>query len=236
MPTRAEVEALRRAQAELARRADADLTGYFESLDLERPERARDGLLVVVPVIVATYGAASSTVAADWYDAVRADARVGGRFRARMAPTFPAEFVQARVRFGAGHLFTSSPGQMLPFLSGAVDEYVKQAGRDTVVLSSTSDPKASGWVRVTRGAQTCDMCTFLAARGAVYRSEFNAAFATHGHCDCEAVPSWDADAPAVPARVYRPSQRTRRMSDEQRRVHNERLRDGIDRWKAEQAT
>lgn len=236
MPTRAEVEVLRQAQAELAGRAEADLTAYFESLNLDRPEAARDGLLETVPALTTAYGLAAATVAADWYDAVRADAGVGGRFRARMGDPFPAEFVQRRVRFGASHLFTERPADMLPFLTSAANEYVLQPGRDTVTMSTARDPKASGWQRVTTGARTCDMCGFLAARGAVYRSERSASFATHGHCDCVASPSWDPSAPEVPSRVYEASPRVSRMSAEQRQIQRERLKGGVERWKAEQAT
>jgi hypothetical protein len=174
-------------------------------LDLGRPERARDELLAFVPALTVAYGEAAATVAADWYDEVRAAEGVRGRYVATMAAPFPAEHVQARVRFGASHLFTATPAMMLPFLAGAVDEYVLQPGRDTIQRSSVADPRASGWHRQA-SAGACNFCRMLAGRGGVYRRE-TAAFAAHGNCGCIAVPSWDANAPEVPAAAYVASER-----------------------------
>jgi hypothetical protein len=180
-------------------------------------------LLEFVPVLTSTYGDAAATVAADWYDDVRASEGVRGRFAATLADPFPAEAVEARVRFGASHLFTATPALMLPFLSGAVDEYVLQPGRDTIQRSAVADPAASGWHRQA-SAGACNFCRMLAGRGGVYRQE-TAAFAAHGNCGCVAVPSWDADAPEVPVEAYVASERTSRMSPEQKERHTARVRE-----------
>lgn len=226
MPSASDVEALRAANRELVRRVERDLNGFWASLDLSKPERVRDALLRFVPALTTAYGDAAAVVAADWFDAVRASEGVPGRFRAGLAAAFPAEFVESRVRFGAGHLFTADPGQTLVFLAGAVQEYVLQPGRDTVARAAVEDPAASGWERRVRG-DGCRFCRGLASRGAVYRKE-TAGFASHGHCTCVAVPSWDPNAPEVPAAAYVASEKSAAMSPEQRKRHTARVREWLD--------
>jgi len=230
MPSRADVEALQAANRGLTRLAERDLRAFWATLDLTRPERARDLLLQFTPALVEQYGEAAATVAADFYDDLRAAEGVPGRFSARMADPVSAERVQARTRFAAQHLFTESPDQMLAFLAGAVSKYVLEPGRATIVESTAADPAAAGWHRETRSSETyasgCDFCRRLVSRGAVYK-ESTARFAAHDDCHCVALPSWDANAPEVEAMAYVASQRTSRMSPAQREAHNKRVREWL---------
>lgn len=219
----------RRAQAGVAVLVGRDVRSLFGSLDLDNPKRARDVLLAEVPQLTSVYGEQSAVIAADWYDELRHVERVPGRFRARMAPAFPEEYVQDRIKYGAAHLFTPTPDQMLPFLLDAVQGYVLQPGRDTIQRSSVADPRASGWHREV-SPNACDFCQLLAGRGNVYR-EATASFAAHGNCNCTARPSWDANAPEVPASAYKASERTSKMSPEQKRRHNAGIRSYIDAMK-----
>lgn len=222
------IDQFRLAQAGISTRVKRDLAGFWSSLDLARPERARDALLEFVPVLVQTYGESAAVVAADWYDDMRLTERVPGRFRAVMATPMAAPYVQQRVRFAAQHLFTDTPGQMLAFLDGAADKYVLQAGRDTIRQSSIRDPRAAGWHRETRPSSTfaagCGFCRVLAGRGGVYKWDA-APFAAHDDCHCVAVPSWDVDAPEVPADAYVASTRTAGMTQEERDRHFSQIRD-----------
>lgn len=210
MPTRADADLIRGASEGLVVLAERDLRDLWRSLDLSKPEAARDALLEAFPVVTFRYGAASATIAADWYDDLRFTEGVQGRFAAEMSDPVSPEFVQSRVRYGAAHLFTDNPERMLPFLSGALVKYTLQPGRDTITQSAAADPQARGWHRETRPSESytsgCDLCRFLAHRGAVYRKGA-AAFAAHDDCKCIAVPSWDAGAPEVPAAVYEASKR-----------------------------
>lgn len=181
MPTQSDVLVLSQAQRALAVRSQRELRRFWASLNLERPERVRDELLAFVPSLTTTYGEAGAVVAADWYDEVRAEERVPGRFRAVMGDPFPEEYVQARVRYGARHLFTETPEMLLPFLAGAVQEYVIQPARDTVTGSSRADPRSAGWRREAR-ADACDFCHMLVGRRDAV------AFEAHAHCNCVAVP------------------------------------------------
>lgn len=223
MVAAADIAALRSENAALADMAGEDIRELFASLDLEKPEGARDVLLETMPELTTVYGNATSTVAADWYDDIRYTERVPGDFRAVMGEPFPVEFVQKRVRYGAAHLFTETPTLMLPFLLNAMDKYVLQPGRDTVQQSTVRDPQASGWHRETSPG-ACNFCRMLAGRGGVYKRS-TANFAAHGNCGCSAVPSWDADAKEVPVSAYEASEKTYRKSPEQLEAHNKSIRE-----------
>lgn len=210
MATPAQIAANRAANAGIVALATRDLTAFWASLDLTKPEAARDALVRFTPVLVDQYGEVAATVAADFYDDLRLEADVRPGFRARMADPVPAEVVVAQTRFGAQHLWTDTPDQSLAFLTTALSKYVLAPGRATIVNSSLADPQAAGWHRETRPSSTyhsgCRFCRMLAGRGGVYKKA-TATFAAHGGCHCVAVPSWDANAPEVGADQYRASER-----------------------------
>lgn len=185
--------------------AERDLKDLFKSLDLENPEKARNIALEATQSIAEVHGEQSSFVAADWYDELRYTERVPGRFRAKMADPVPSDFVRRRMRYGAGHLFSSTPDLFLPFMLDAMQEYVLQPGRDTIQQSAIEDPNARGWQRVTSSG-ACDFCVMLAGRGGVYMRK-TATFAAHGNCNCSAAPSWDPNAKEVPASAYTASKK-----------------------------
>jgi hypothetical protein len=216
--SRAEADRLRQVQTAVRQLVERDLTSFFGSLDLARPEAARDALLEYVSYLVERYGGSAAAVAADWYDEVRAAEGVRGRFRALAQPSPYQSGVEDTVRRAAGSLFTDSPTATLTSLLAPAGKYVLAAGRQTIATSTARDPRASGWQRVTRSG-ACRFCRMLSGRGAVYR-EATAHFASHGACNCAAVPSWDPDAPEVDVTLYKASQRTTQMSPAQREQHN----------------
>src|SRR5690625_4850595 len=202
---------LRQAQAGVWEYASSDVESLFRSLDLGNPKRSRDVLLREVPQLTSVYGEQTAVLAADWYDELRYLEGVPGRYRASMAEPFPEAFVKKRIRYGAGHLFTPAPEQMLPFLLDAVQEYVLQPGRETIRVSTMDDPEAVGWQRVTSPG-ACDFCLLLAGRGDVYK-RFTVAFAAHGNCNCSAAPSWDKNAKEVPVEAYVASERMDKLRE-----------------------
>jgi hypothetical protein len=206
--TAADAQRLRQAQDGLQALAQRDLLAIWATLDLSSPERARDELIELTTQLVRSYGRVGADVAADWYDIVRADAAAAGRFRAEPVLLDQAEQIDRTVRRAAGALFTDSPAGVLTALKGPIGKYTVAPARATIVQATWADPAASGWARVTR-AGSCGFCRMLAQRGAVYRKD-TATFASHSHCNCAAVPSFDPDAPEVDARAYTAS---RRMSD-----------------------
>ena len=190
MVERESLEQFRLANAELSRRVGAELEDFFASLNLARPEMARDALLEFLPILTAQYGDVAAALAADWYEEARAASGAAGRFRALTAAAVPAEAVEAKVRYLAGHLWTPEPAAMLGGLLTAADKYVKQPGRDTV--ANNAKREGVRWARVPTGAKTCSWCLVLASRDAVFLSEKSASRRAgggkyHGDCDCQAV-------------------------------------------------
>lgn len=224
MASAADVARLRRANAGIVEHVSTDLTTFWGSLNLAKPEAARNALLEFVPLLVAQYGDVAATVAADWYDELRASAGVRGRFAAVMAATAPEDAIAGSVRYGAGHLFTDNPSATLAFLEGSVSRMALQAGRDTIVGSTRADPQADGWYRISGGG--CDFCDFLAGRGAVYR-EATVDFAAHDRCRCGVAPSWDPSRPEADVQQYVASERTSAMTPDQRAAHSEQIRNAL---------
>lgn len=224
MVSAAEAQQMRTAQAGLVSLATADLEEFFSSLDLDKPEVARNALISFLPMLILRYGMAGAALAADWYDQLRADEGVAGRYRAA-----PAEPVDINVRTEAtvrrsmapafalttastvGLLYAGQPagaraaGLVLPALTDPMTKMVLEPARETTVLSALADPQAAGWTRVTR-AGSCKFCRMLASKGAVYKQR-TVDFAAHGHCNCAAAPSWDKDGPEVDVRAYVASER-----------------------------
>lgn len=205
MPSTAEAQRFRVAQTGIRVIVERDLAAFWGSLNLNRPEAARDRLLRYVPDLVSTYGDSAAAVAADWYDEVRAAERVPGKFRAFMQPSPYQDATEPAVRRMAAALFTDHPDTMLTGLTATASKYVLAAGRETVTRSADRDPRASGWQRVTSG-NACGFCRMLAGRGAVYK-ETSVNFGAHKSCNCAAVPSWDKHAPEVGVTEYTASQR-----------------------------
>jgi hypothetical protein len=205
MVSRADAERLRQAQAGVRALVERDLRAFWESLNLSRPEAARDALLAFLPALVDAYGESAAAVAADWYDEMRAAERVPGRYRAHLQDSPYQDAVEPTVRRAAGALFTDSPGDALAALTATSGKYVLAAARQTIVYSTDRDPRASGWERVVRSG-ACKFCAMLHGRGAVYK-ESTVHFAAHKECNCAAVPSWDPDAPEVDVSQYEASRR-----------------------------
>jgi len=187
MVARADIERFRLANSELSNSVRDSLEQFFLSLDLNKPELVRDALLEYLPILTDQYGSVAATMAADWYDELRADSGAAGRFRALAAPSVPTEAVEAKVRHLAGQLWTPDPAAMLGGLLVAVDKYVKQPGRNT--MASNARREGVRWARVPTGKKTCAWCLILASRDAVYSSKQAAGgdgHKFHGACDCVA--------------------------------------------------
>lgn len=154
-------------------------------------------------------------ITADRYDDWRNAERIPGRFAATPAALAAEDQVLAGLRFAAGSLLGADPDVTAArsLLTGAVSRHVMHGGNDTIVESTRRDPQASGWVRFARGG-ACNFCRMIASRGAVFKRA-TASFAAHSSCRCVSAPSWDADAPEVPAVAYTASKRTRSAVEKQ---------------------
>lgn len=154
----------------------------------------RDALLQFVPVLVQQYGDLAASVSAEWYDEMRAKAGVTGRFRALPSPSAMLVQAQETVRWGVSPLWADNPGQALALLSGAVDRFALQPGRDTI--ADTARREGVRWARVPMGSETCAFCLMLASRGFAYSSEHTAGglngSSYHDECRCQPTPDWSS--------------------------------------------
>lgn len=188
MVARSDLEEFRQANAALSTLVRAELADLFDTLDLSRPEAARDALLEIVPALTEEYGQSAAGLAAEWYEEQRAASGATGGFRATMAPSVPASAVQSQIRYQAGQLWTPTPEAALSTLLTSVDKFVKQPGRDTIARNANRE--GVRWARVPSGSKTCAFCLTLASRDAVYASRRAAGGdgnKYHGLCDCQPV-------------------------------------------------
>lgn len=206
MPTAAD---LREALGGLATLAVVEIRPVFTGT----ADTVRDTLLDILPALVAGYGAAAATVAADWYDDLRDELGVTGLFRAIPAAPDLAG-VDALARWGVSPLFDAEPDveAAVQRVAGGVQRRLSDAARRTAAFSSTEDPRAKGWQRQTSG-NGCSFCQLLASRGTVYSRE-TVDFASHDSCACVAVPAFEG-AP-LPVRPYTPSEREATDADRAR--------------------
>lgn len=151
--------------------------------------RAREALEELLPLLVQTYGVAAATVAADWYDELRAELNVGRRFSA-IVPEIDDAGADILARWGIGPLFSKNPdwSSARTLIDGGLQRRIANVARETIQLSTQEDPSARGWQRHSSGG--CTFCQMLAGRGHVY-SQASADFASHDHCHCYAVPVFD---------------------------------------------
>jgi hypothetical protein len=171
---------------------DGDLLAFLAALDFGKPGAVRDALFDFVPALVAEYGDVAATVAADWYDELRAAEGVGGSFRAPLASAVADEQVKARLGFATradGPLWAGQADTLTAFLGMMSNEYALQPGRDTVMEAAHADKVA--YARVPEPG-ACKFCLMLASRGFVYsKSTVGDAKKFHGKCRCNVLPSWD---------------------------------------------
>lgn len=186
MTTRRQAELHRRDLAELVRLARRDLNRIMARSN-GSAEETRDRLADVLPTLVAVYGAAAAALAADWYEDMRDQAGVRGRFRAIPAELPGREQTDILARWGTGPLFQPQPDRTAAaaLVGGALLRHIANADRQTITQSATDDRAAIGWVRIVSGSDPCDFCLGLADE--LYDTPD---FGTHDHCLCVASPEF----------------------------------------------
>jgi len=176
----------------IAALVERDLAAFMAAVDFARPDALKLDLFDFVPTLIAQYGDIAATVAADWYDELRASEGVRGRFRAPLAPLVPVEQVNARIGFAAratGPLWAGDSDALASFVGMMANEYALQPGRDTVMQAAHKDRAA--YARVPESG-ACKFCLMLASRGFVYSKDtVGDSKKFHGKCRCNAMPVWD---------------------------------------------
>lgn len=203
------VERHRRDIADLAAIADRDLRILLRPID--DPVEARDLMLAAFPDLVSLYGSASATLAAEFYDEIRDEERISGRFRPAPAQLPGQVRTDSLARFAVGPMFDEVPDKVrtLDYATGGMQQLIADSSRYTITGASAADPQANGWQRT--GSGSCGFCAMLISRGAIY-TEDTAAFGAHRNCNCSAVPAFRGRP--KPVEPYTPSER--RVTDADR--------------------
>lgn len=201
MATPAEYVAAQNGAVRLAQR---DLRRTWRNLDLSDPVAAREALERIWPELIATYGEATVTLAADRFEELTDLPATPVR------PVDP-ERANERMRWGVGPLFGES-GDALVRLLQLADELVKQPGRSTMARSAEENN-----IRFARvpNAGACKFCTMLGSRGAVYRSRESAGqISFHPDCNCRIEPvASQADIDRLRDEGYDPDELKNKWAD-----------------------
>lgn len=195
MTTRNDVNRLGESNRRLVAMARADLEELVKRIDFSNAGLARDALLEIVPDLVREYGDIAASVAADWYEEVRAAAGVASAHTATLSAGVDVAQVQGSVRWAAGSLWGENPTEALALLNGAMQRFISYSTRDTIARNVAGDRSKPRYARVPSGATTCAFCEMLASRGFVYHSKQTAGMRRdfHDDCNCQIVVEWDAD-------------------------------------------
>lgn len=187
MPSRTDVNRHARAQREVSRLARVELGRFWRALPKSDAVAARIALEEFIPLLVARFGDAAASVAAEWFERTYRASPV-------LAALPPDAKLQASTRWAVGPLF-GGKGEDAAYglLAGVVDQAVRQVAQDSLIESAAANGR--GWARVPVG-ETCAFCLMLAARGYVYETAESAGDGRefHPYDDCQIVPE-DGDPP-----------------------------------------
>lgn len=201
------------AGANRQRRVQRGLTRYLirDMRTLRRLIRPQDlegtvpDWIEAVRALVAQYGNASATAAADFYDAERVAARVTGRFTVPLLDPPPDEKVDSSLRWATKDLWPRDPddpatteAQLQPLdvrldaaekkAEAVAQKLVADQGRGTVQEAVRQDRMAVGYARAA-ALGACAFCKLIASRGMVFKQD-TARFRAHDGCNCAALPVW----------------------------------------------
>lgn len=176
-------------RAELTRATDMaseDASAYARQVVDESPERAAAQLKEAVPSLVAVYGGVAAESAALFYETQRPSFRP-----ARIAPlSIGDELAQslgwALVPIFKPEGFDTPVLDLISRIAGVTQKHTAAGSRDTLILSSSTDP-ASGGVRRFARANACAFCRYLS----VAEADVNEQTSWHDNCHCVTVPWWE---------------------------------------------
>lgn len=207
----------RAAQAGLTRLLGQDMQSLRHLIVPSRLQQTVPQWILAVRALVGQYSRASSSLAADYYDAERVAARVTGSFTVPLLDPPPDEQVDESLRWATKDLWPRDPNdpkttavQKLPIeqrleaaetkSEAVAQKLVTDNGRGTVSSAVRSDRTAVGYARAA-ALGACAFCKLMATRGMVYKSaagagrDANATFSGdasvvkyHDNCHCQLIP------------------------------------------------
>lgn len=198
----------RQALAQLVALAQRDLAAFWVAAEALPVEALRVALAEILPGIGLTYGDAAAALGAEWFETAREASGAPGSFApvlaeqpdqgrwASLANWATEPMLRPDQRPNAMLSWAARPSlkpkdvraTTLTRLDGGLQRSIAAQHRETIMRSSIADPAAKGWRRVGVG-DSCDFCSMLLSRGAVY-TEASVRFRSHDHCNCAAAPAW----------------------------------------------
>src|SRR3569832_286571 len=196
-------DAQRRAQRGLSRLLTRDIRGLRRLIIPSRLEASIPEWIVAVRALVEQYGAASASLAADYYESERVAAAVTGRFTVPLVGPPSDEQVENSLRWATKDVWerdldapATTDAQREPLetrleqaekkAEAVAQKLVTDQGRGTVQEAVRQDRQATAWAR-SAALGACAFCKLLATRGVVYKRD-TAGFRAHDGCHCGVVP------------------------------------------------
>lgn len=181
-----DVDALRGQLTQVTSLAKADASAYARQVVNESPEQAAGQLREAVPALVGVYGPMAAEGAALFYETQRPTRRP-----ARIAPPSIGEALMDDLGWALVPMFT--PGgfenpvlDLVSRIAGVTQRHTAAGNRDTLILSTSTDPDAYGVRRFAR-ANACAFCRLLV----VSEADVSADTVWHRNCHCVSVPWWE---------------------------------------------
>lgn len=193
----------RRAQRGLTRLLVRDMRTLRRLIRPQSLEATVPDWIEAVRALVAQYGNASATAAADFYEAERVAAAVTGRFTVPLLDPPPDGKVDNSLRWATKDLWPRDPDdpatteaqkQSMDVRLNAAEQkaeavaqkLVTDQGRGTVQEAVRQDRMAVGYARAA-ALGACAFCRLLASRGMVFKQD-TAGFRAHDGCNCGVIP------------------------------------------------
>lgn len=196
-------------------------------------EQQANAALAAVNLMVPAYYDAAGALAVAWYDEIRTESNPSATY----APTIigdpetdwiEREAAKFRRELSAEDLEREMRA-MVDEINALAAKEVARGFRDSITGNTRQDVEAIGWSRVARGG-ACKFCAMLASKGAVYRSESTATFASHKHCNCAARPEFRNDTHGPEASAIQYVASSRRARDESvQAARNAKVRDYLNK-------
>lgn len=211
----AAADRLRRAQRGLARLLARDMRRLGRVVVPQRLQESLPLWIEAVAALVGRYGDASSSLAADFYEAEREAAGVPGRFAPSLPGPPPDAQTEASLRWATKDLWPrdaelATPAQAQPVAvrleqaqrkaQGVAQKLVLDQGRETVREAVLQDRGAVAYARAA-ALGACAFCKLMASRGAVYKDLDSVGRAAdelfegdasvvkfHDNCRCQPIP------------------------------------------------
>lgn len=196
-------DAQRRAQRGLSRLLTRDMRGLRRLIIPSRLQASVPEWIEAVRALVEQYGAASASLAADYYESERVAAAVTGRFTVPLVGPPSDEQVESSLRWATKDVWERDPDapattdaqreplevrleQAAKKSEAVAQKLVTDQGRGTVQEAVRQDRQAMAWARAA-ALGACYFCKALAIRGVVYKRD-TVDFRAHDGCHCGVVP------------------------------------------------